>query len=320
MNDDRRSKMAAASMRAHRLGWIGIGRMGYAMAERLAKAGCDITVWNRTRKKAEPLAKSGAKIADSLADLAACDVVFTMVSTGKDVKEVLFGADGVTSKGKAPKIVVDSSSISLEESGEIRAKLAQKGVEMLAAPVSGNDKVVTAGKVMFVISGAKTAYDTARPYLDVLGRGSSYVGEGELARIAKICHNVYLSVVIQSLCEITLLAQKAGMPRHAFLDFMNNSIFGCMFTRYKTPALVNLDFHVTFTPELLRKDIDLGLAAGRELGVPMPLASVTRDLVQTLIGNGYTDKDFAALLLLQAKASGIELKPENVEVSDGLGS
>ena len=312
--------MAAASMRAHRLGWIGIGRMGYAMAERLAKAGCDITVWNRTRKKAEPLAKSGAKIADSLADLAACDVVFTMVSTGKDVKEVLFGADGVTSKGKAPKIVVDSSSISLEESGEIRAKLAQKGVEMLAAPVSGNDKVVTAGKVMFVISGAKTAYDTARPYLDVLGRGSSYVGEGELARIAKICHNVYLSVVIQSLCEITLLAQKAGMPRHAFLDFMNNSIFGCMFTRYKTPALVNLDFHVTFTPELLRKDIDLGLAAGRELGVPMPLASVTRDLVQTLIGNGYTDKDFAALLLLQAKASGIELKPENVEVSDGLGS
>ena len=310
--------MAAQNLKAHKLGMIGIGRMGYAMAERLAKAGCDITVWNRTRKKAEPLAKSGAKIADSLADLAACDIVFTMVSTGKDVKEVLFGADGVTSKGRAPKIVVDTSSISLEESAEIRGKLAQKGVKLLAAPVSGNDKVVKAGKVMFVISGAQAAYDTARPYLDLLGRGSSYVGDGELARIAKICHNVYLSVVIQSLCEITVLAQKAGMPRHAFLDFINNSIFGCMFTRYKTPALVNLDFHVTFTPELLRKDIDLGLAAGREFGVPMPLTSVTRDLVQTLIGHGYTDKDFAALLLLQAKASGIELKSENVEVSDGL--
>jgi 3-hydroxyisobutyrate dehydrogenase len=307
-----------ANTKQHKLGVIGIGRMGYAMAERLAKAGCDITVWNRTRKKAEPLAKSGAKIADSLVDLAACDIVFTMVSTGKDVKEVLFGADGVTSKGRAPKIVVDTSSISLEESAEIRGKLAQKGVKLLAAPVSGNDKVVKAGKVMFVISGAQAAYDTARPYLDLLGRGSSYVGEGELARIAKICHNVYLSVVTQSLCEITVLAQKAGMPRHAFLEFMNNSIFGCMFTRYKTPALVNLDFHVTFTPELLRKDIDLGLAAGREFGVPMPLTSVTRDLVQTLIGHGYTDKDFAALLLLQAKASGIELKSENVEVSDGL--
>ena len=310
--------MVGQNLKAHKLGWIGIGRMGYAMAERLAKAGCDVTVWNRTRKKAEPLTKYGAKIADALPELAACDIVFTMVSTGKDVKEVLFGANGVTSKGRAPKIVVDSSSISLEESGEIRGKLAQKGVKLLAAPVSGNDKVVKAGKVMFVISGAQAAYDTARPYLDLLGRGSSYVGEGELARIAKICHNVYLSVVIQSLCEITVLAQKAGMSRHAFLDFINNSIFGCMFTRYKTPALVNLDFHVTFTPELLRKDIDLGLAAGREFGVPMPLASVTRDLVQTLIGNGYTDKDFAALLLLQAKASGIELKPEHVEVSDGL--
>jgi 3-hydroxyisobutyrate dehydrogenase len=307
-----------ANMRQHRLGWIGIGRMGFAMAERLAKAGCDITVWNRTRSKAEPLAAHGAKIVDSLTDLAGCDIVFTMVSTGKDVKEVLFGPQGVTSKGKAPKIVVDSTSISLEESAEIRRMLGKQGVKLLASPVSGNDKVVKAGKLMFVVSGPQAAYDAARPYLDLMGRGSSYVGDGELSRIAKICHNVYLAVMTQSMCEITVLAQKAGMPRHAFLDFMNNSIFGCMFTRYKTPALVNLDFHVTFTPELLRKDIDLGLSAGREFGVPMPLASLTRDMVQTLIGNGYTEKDFSALLLLQAGASGIELKPENVEVGDGL--
>jgi 3-hydroxyisobutyrate dehydrogenase len=310
--------MTGQNLKAHRLGWIGIGRMGYAMAERLAKAGCDISLWNRTRSKAEPLAAHGAKIVDSLADLADCDVLFTMVSTGKDVKEVLFGAQGVTAKGKAPKIVVDSTSISLEESAEIRQMLGKHGVKLLAAPVSGNDKVVKAGKLMFVVSGPQGAYDAARPYLDLMGRGSSYVGEGELARIAKICHNVMLSVVIQNLCEITVLAEKAGMKRHAFLDFINNSIFGCMFTRYKTPALVNLDFHVTFTPELLRKDIDLGLAAGRQFGVPMPLTSITRDMVQTLIGHGYTDQDFAALLLLQAKASGIELKPENVAVGDGL--
>jgi 3-hydroxyisobutyrate dehydrogenase len=307
-----------ANMKQHKLGWIGIGRMGYAMAERLAKAGCDISVWNRTRAKAEPLAAHGAKIVDALSELAGCDIVFTMVSTGKDVKEVLFGSQGVTAKGKAPKMVVDSTSISLEESAEIREKLAAAGVKLLAAPVSGNDKVVQSGKLMFVVSGPQEAYETARPYLDAMGRGSSYVGEGELSRIAKICHNVHLSVVIQSLCEITLLAQKAGMPRHAFLDFINNSIFGSMFTRYKTPALVNLDFHVTFTPELLRKDIDLGLSAGRQMGVPMPLTSITRDLVQTLIGHGYTDQDFAALIALQAKASGIELKPENVQVSDGL--
>jgi 3-hydroxyisobutyrate dehydrogenase len=307
-----------SDIKKHKLGWIGIGRMGYAMAERLAKAGCDLTVYNRTREKAEPLAKYGAKIVGRPADLAGCDIVFTMVSAGKDVKEVLEGPNGVLSGDGKPKLVVDSSSISLEDSAGIRASLAARGVKLLAAPVSGNAKVIKAGKLMFVVSGAQAAYDEARPYLDVMGRGSSYVGEGELARIAKICHNVYLGVVIQSMCEITILAQKAGMSRQAFLEFMNNSIFGCMFTRYKTPALVNLDMSVTFTPPLLCKDLDLGLDAGRELGVPMPLASLTRDLVQTLIGNGYGAEDFAALIKLQAKASGIELKSENASVTDGL--
>ena len=307
-----------ANMKQHKLGWIGIGRMGYAMAERLAKAGCDITVWNRTRAKAEPLAKAGAKIADSLTDLAGCDIVFTMVSTGKDVKEVLFGPSGVMSKCGKPKIIVDSTSISLEESAEIRAKLTEKGIKLLAAPVSGNAKVIKAGKLTVVASGPQDAFDAVKPYLEAIGRGVSYVGDGELSRIAKICHNVMLGVVIQNLCEITVLAEKAGMKRHAFLDFLNKSVMGSMFTTYKTPALSNLDFHVTFTPELLRKDIDLGLAAGRTYGVPMPTTAITRDIVQTLIGNGYTDQDFSTLLLLQAKASGIELKPENVEIGDGL--
>jgi len=305
-------------MKQHKLGWIGIGRMGYAMAERLAKAGCDITVWNRTRSKAEPLAKSGAKIADKLTDLAGCDIVFTMVSTGKDVKEVLFGASGMLSGGGAPKIIVDSTSISLEESAEIRTKLADKKIQLLAAPVSGNAKVIKAGKLTVVASGPQDAFDAVNPYLQAIGRGVSYVGDGELSRIAKICHNVMLGVVIQNLCEITLLAEKAGMKRHAFLDFLNKSVMGSMFTAYKTPALANLDFHVTFTPELLRKDIDLGLAAGRTYGVPMPTTAITRDLVQTLIGNGYTDQDFSTLLLLQARASGMELKPENVDIGDGL--
>jgi len=306
-----------ANLKQHKLGWIGIGRMGYAMAERLAKSGCDIAVWNRTRSKAEPLKQYGAKVVDTLPELAACDIVFTMVSTGKDVKEVLFGSSGVMSQGKAPKIVVDSTSISLEESAEIRAKLAKQGVKFLAAPVSGNAKVIKAGKLTVVASGPRDAFDAVAPYMQAIGQGVSYVGDGELARIAKICHNVMLGVVIQNLCEITVLAEKAGMQRHAFLDFLNKSVMGSMFTRYKTPAISNLDFHVTFTPELLRKDLDLGLSAGRELGVPMPTTSVARDMVQTLIGHGY-DQDFSQLLLLQAKASGVELKSENVNVSDGL--
>jgi 3-hydroxyisobutyrate dehydrogenase-like beta-hydroxyacid dehydrogenase len=144
------------------------------------------------------------------------------------------------------------------------------------------------------------------------------VGEGELARIVKICHNVFLGVVTQSLAEITVLAQKAGVPRHAFLEFLNQSVMGSTFTRYKTPAFVNLDFKVTFTPELLRKDLDLGLDAGRRHEVPMPLAAATRDLVQSMMGRGMREEDFAQLLLQQAEASGIQLQPEHVEVKDGL--
>ena len=296
------------------VGWIGAGRMGYAMAERLAKGGCDIAVWNRTKAKADPLAKYGAKVVNQLEELSTKDILFVMVSTYDDVKEVLGKA---LAKGK-PKMVVECSSISLEGSAELRKMLQGKGVEYLAAPVSGNAKVIKAGKLTFVVSGPKSAYETAKPYLDIMGTGSSYVGEGELARIAKICHNVMLGVVIQNLCEVTILAQKAGMPRHAFLDFLNKSVMGSMFTRYKAPALVNLDFHVTFTPKLLRKDLDLGLDAGRRFEVPMPLASATRDLIQSMIGRGWTEQDFATLLLQQAQASGIELEPENVDVKDGL--
>ncbi|HEU5177919.1 MAG TPA: NAD(P)-dependent oxidoreductase, partial [Burkholderiales bacterium] len=297
-------------------GWIGAGRMGYAMAERLAKGGCDISVWNRTKAKADPLSKYGAKVVNQLEELSAKDILFVMVSTYDDVKEVIGKA---LAKGK-PKMVVECSSISLEGSAELRKMLASKGVEYLAAPVSGNAKVIKAGKLTFVVSGPKAAYEKAKPYLDMMGVGSSYVGEGELSRIAKICHNVHLGVVIQSLCEITILAEKVGMPRHAFLDFLNKSVMGSMFTRYKTPALVNLDFHVTFTPKLLRKDLDLGLDAGREFEVPMPLTSLTRDLLQQMIGQGMTEQDFSTLLLAQAKASGLELKPENQEVGDGLSS
>ena len=312
------------------IGWIGAGRMGYEMALRLAKAGCDLTVYNRTRAKAEPLEKYGAKIASKVSELAACDVVFCIVSTYADVKEVVAGTDGLLSQAKdgaktdaaskraAPGIFIDCTSISLEGSAELREILAAHGTQMLAAPVSGNAKVIKSGKLSFVCSGPQAVFDEVLPLLKLIAPAASYVGEGELARIVKICHNVFLGVMIQSLCEIIILAEKAGVPRHAFLDFINQSVMGSVFSRYKTPALVNLDFKVTFTPYLLRKDMDLGLDAGRRFDVPLPLASITRDLVQSMMGKGMTELDFSTLLLQQAQASGIELNPENVAVSDGL--
>lgn len=262
------------------LGWIGAGRMGFPMADRLARAGCDLTIWNRTRAKAVPLEAHGGKVADNLIQLAERDIVFSMVATQDDLQTVLFGDGGVFTGDKAPKIVVDSSTISAEASAQIRQRLAARGTEYLAAPVSGNGKCVKAGKLSIVASGSKAVFEQVRPYLEVIGGlGATYVGEGELARIVKICHNVLLGVVTQSLSELMVLAQKAGVPRHLFMDFMNKSVMGSVFSRYKTPGWVNLDWSVTFTPELMRKDMDLGLGLGRRHEVPMPTASVVRDVM-----------------------------------------
>jgi 3-hydroxyisobutyrate dehydrogenase-like beta-hydroxyacid dehydrogenase len=306
-------------MKKHRIGWIGAGRMGVSMVSRLLKKGCDVAVYNRTRSKAEPLAALGAQIVDAPSALADREIVFTMVAGDSDLADVVTGPTGLLSRAdRKPKILIDSTTVSQEASARVRAAAAAVGCAMLAAPVSGNPKVVKAGRLSLVVSGARDAYEEALPYLESLGEGVSYVGDGDLARIVKVCHNVFLGVITQSLAEITVLAQKAGVPRHALLDFINKSVLGSTFTRYKTPAFVNLDFTPTFTPVLLRKDLDLGLAAARKLDVPMPVAALVREIVQSLIGNGYVDCDFAALLALEAKAARVAIEPENLVLSDGL--
>lgn len=303
----------------HKLGWIGTGRMGFRLADRLLEAGCDLAIYNRTRSKAEPLAQKGGKLVGSPGDLADRDIVFSIVAGDDDFRAITIGSEGVLAqKGAAPEILIDSTTISAGVSAEVRASGERVGTSLLAAPVSGNPGVVAAGKLTLVCSGPRDAYRTAQPYLDLLGAGTTYVGDGDAARLAKICHNLMLGVVTQSLAEITVLAEKAGLERSAFLEFLNKSVMGSVFTRYKTPAFVNLDYHPTFTPVLLRKDFDLGLQAARDLDVPMPVAALVHEIVQGVIGNGSTDDDFAIMLEYQARASGLKLEPENVEVSDGL--
>jgi 3-hydroxyisobutyrate dehydrogenase len=314
-----------------KIGWIGMGRMGFPMAERLLKAGHDVAIWNRTRAKAEPLAAKGGKVVDKLSELAGVDVLFSIVSTGKDLEQVYFGGDGVFAgrNGKVPPIVVDCSTIAVDESAAIRERLQAAGADFISAPVSGNAKVIKAGKLSAVASGTEASFRKVEPLIQIFApNGVSYVGEGELARVCKIAHNVMLGVVIENLIEITLLANKLGVPRHAFLAFMNNSVMGSTFTRYKSPALVNLDWTTTFTPELLRKDLDLGLELGREMDVPMPVTAAAREMLQSHFGAAtlkadpekYLRGDFAALIETMALAAGMKLESENKQVPTGLES
>jgi len=301
------------------IGWIGAGRMGAELVGRLLAAGYDVAVYNRTRAKAEALAGRGATVVDRPVDLAGRDVVFTMVAASADLEQVTSGEGGLfTDPETAPKVLIDSSTVSQEASAGVRVAARKRGAELLAAPVSGNPKVVAAGKLTLAVSGPRSVFDEVEPVLRVLGRGVTYVGEDEVARLVKIAHNVFLGVVIQSLAEITVLAEKGGVSRAAFLEFLNDSVLGSVFTRYKSPALVNLDFTPTFTMPLLRKDFDLGLAAARSLEAPMPIASATAQLVASAVGAGYTEEDFATLVLEQARRAGLTLESENAAVDDGL--
>jgi 3-hydroxyisobutyrate dehydrogenase len=304
--------------RRHRLGWLGTGRMGAALSYRLLDAGCDVTIFNRTRAKAEPLTAAGAKIASTVAELGSVDILFVTVGTSQDLIDALTGPAGLISGGRAPSVVVDCSTVSAEASEQVRQALVAHGCALLAAPLMGNPRVAEVGRLTFAVSGARAVFETVSPYLDLLGAAATYVGDGELARTVKLCHNLFLGVVTQSLAEVTVLAEKSGISRQALLACLNNSVMGSTFSRYKTPAFVNLDFHPTFTSSLLRKDFDLGLAAARELEVPMPIASAAYQLVQGLVGYGFSEDDFAALLVLQARSAGLELASENAEISDGL--
>jgi 3-hydroxyisobutyrate dehydrogenase len=312
-----------------KIGWIGVGRMGTPMAARLLRAGYPVAIWNRTPAKAKTEELKGATVVDSRAKLADVDVLFTMLSTGRDVLDVCFGPEGMFRDGvkTMPKLLVDSSTIGMDESAEVRAGLDRRGVQFLAAPVSGNPKCVRAGKFCCVVSGPREAYDKVKPLLLAIApRGATYAGEGELSRMCKIAVNILLAVINENMMEVTLLAQKAGIARHAFLEFLNDSVVGSVFTRYKTPALVNLDFTTTFPPTGQRKDLDLGLRLARELEVPMPVTAATREMLQAHIGVGWTKpdpeafigRDFAAMFETMALIAGVKLESENIAVSDGL--
>jgi 3-hydroxyisobutyrate dehydrogenase len=300
------------------IGWIGAGRMGAQLIQRLLDAGYDVAVYNRTASKVQPLVDAGARHIERPVDLADRDLVFSMVSADKDLEAVLLGENGLLTGETAPRIVADVSTVSVATSEKVRAVATERGTAFLATPVSGNPAVIAAGKLTVAVSGPREVFDEVEPVLQVFGRGVTYVGDGEVARLVKIAHNVFLGVVTQSLAEITVLAQKGGVSREAFLSFLNDSVMGSVFTGYKTPAFVNLDFTATFTMPLLQKDFDLGLDAAYRLGAPMPIASATRQIVAQEVGEGNTELDFATLLLRVAKGAGLDLVPENAAVTDGL--
>jgi 3-hydroxyisobutyrate dehydrogenase-like beta-hydroxyacid dehydrogenase len=292
----------------HHIGWLGTGRMGSAMVERLMATGAAVTVWNRTASKTAPLIELGATRADTVSDLARCDIVFTSVTSSADLLAVTLGPEGLFSAfdaQSAPRIVVDTSTVSTEAAAEVRAEAAGRGIGFLSAPISGNASVVAGGQASIIASGPRPVFDTVLPYLQAIAPSVTYAGASEEARLVKLAHNLMVGMVTEALAEVTVLAEKGGVAPSAFLDFIDGSVLGSVFIGYKGLAMRNHDYEPTFTTELLRKDFDLGLGAARSLEVPMPVAATTYQAIQTAIGHGYGKSDFATLYEVAARAAAL---------------
>ena len=295
------------------LGWLGTGRMGAALAGRLIDAGEDVTVWNRTAVKAQPLVTRGARAVGRITDLGRCDIVFVTVSGPRDLEEVVYGEQGLLSGESKPGMVVDCSTVSASASARVRAAAGAAGVGFLAAPISGNPHVVATGGACIVASGPSESFRLAKPYLDTMAKVAVYAGEAEQSRLVKLCHNLYLGMMVQALVEVTTLAEKGGTDRAAFLEFLGGTVVASEWVRRRTGDLVSRDWTPTFTTELLRKDFDLGLEAARSLEVPMPVAAAVHQLIQSAIGVGLRHEDFLSLYDQQARGAGLALDSESEE-------
>jgi 3-hydroxyisobutyrate dehydrogenase-like beta-hydroxyacid dehydrogenase len=318
------------STKPRSIGWLGTGRMGAAMAARLIDAGEDVTVWNRTPSKTGPLVARGARAVERITDLGGCDVVFVMVSTPGDLEEVVCGEQGLLSADRAgadragaelagaelagaelagadrgPVTIVDCSTVSEEASARVRAAVNAAGADFLAAPVSGNPHVVAEGGCCIVASGPAEVFQRVRPYLEEIAKVAVHAGEEEQSRLVKLCHNLYLGMMVQALAEVTSLAEKGGTDRAAFLEFLGGTVVASDWVRKRTDALVRRDWTPTFTTELLRKDFDLGLDAARSLEVPMPVGGLVYQLIQSAIGTGLRHEDFLSLYELQAAGAAL---------------
>lgn len=296
--------------------WLGVGRMGEAMAERLLAAGVHVQAWNRTPDKVAGLLAQGATPLASPA-LSEAPVAFSMVLNDEALDRLGHDDDGILAGTRPPGVWVDCSTVSPEASERAARAAAARGTAFVCAPVSGNPLVVRSGNLIFAVSGPPAAVAAATPLLREIGRGVHVVGEAHEARVVKLCTNLVLAVLTQALAEALVLGESHGVRRGALMEFINDSAIGSPFTRYKTDAFVRLDLAPAFTPRGQRKDLRLALRLGAEQEVPMPVSSATEVEFSRLVASGLgvdelgADLDFASLILLAAREAGLAIEPEH---------
>jgi 3-hydroxyisobutyrate dehydrogenase-like beta-hydroxyacid dehydrogenase len=289
------------------LGFIGLGTMGSGMVKRLLAAGHTVHGYNRTKAKAQVLLDAGMKWAETPAQAArAADVVFSMITDTNALRAVTGGPDGILSALGPGKIYIDMSTVSPAASREIAEQVAAKGAHMLDAPVSGSVSTLEEGKLSIMAAGERAAFERVESILKDIGPKVTYVGANGLAVSIKIATNLNLIVQMLAFSEGILLAEKSGIPRETAVEVFLNSVMASPMIKYRGPFVLKMPEEAWASVNLMQKDMLLALELGRGLGVPLPTAAVTNEMLTAARAMGFADKDFAVLFEVLAKMAGLK--------------
>lgn len=289
------------------LGYIGLGVMGGGVARRLLDAGHTVTVWNRTREKADPLLEAGAQWANSPREVAErSEIAFTMVTNTAAVKAVVEGPDGILAGLARGKVYIDMSTASPANTRELAAQVAEAGAHMLDAPVSGSVITLEQGKLSIMVGGDADVFERVKPVLEAIGPRVFHLGPNGAAVSMKIAINLSLAVQMLAFSEGVLLAEKSGISREKAVEVMLASVIASPMVAYRGPFVLKHPDEAWFDCRMMQKDMNLALELGRELEVPLPTTAVTNELLTAANAMGVGDKDFAALFDVLAAMSGVK--------------
>ncbi|MEO8594257.1 MAG: NAD(P)-dependent oxidoreductase [Candidatus Solibacter sp.] len=281
-----------------KLGFLGLGLMGYPMARNLLRAGHEVAVWSNTASKAQKLAdtEKGKFCATPKEVATHADIVFLCVGDTAMANEVILGAEGIIEGAHSGMTVVDCSTVAVSASRKIGEALKAKGVDFLDAPVTGSTPGAESGNLTFMIGGPQEVFDRIRPLLDPMGKKVYYCGPAGMGLQAKLTQNLVLSNILMAFNEGMVLATKGGMDPKLMLEILDNSAAKSGLINYKAPFVFKRDFTTNFSVKWMHKDIGLMLESGQELGVPLFLTGLTRQLFQTAIAAGHGDEDICSTI------------------------
>jgi 3-hydroxyisobutyrate dehydrogenase-like beta-hydroxyacid dehydrogenase len=287
------------------VGFVGLGTMGGGMAKRLMEQGHSVTGYNRTRSKAERLIADGLRWAETPREVAeVAEVTFSMVRDTEALSAIAAEPDGILAGLGPGKVWVDMSTVSPAASRDLAARVADRGAQMLDAPVSGTVVTLEEGKLSIMVGGDPRTLDRVRPILEDIGPTVTHVGGNGQAVLMKIATNLSLAVQMLAFSESVLLAEKGGIARETAVKVLLNSVMASPMVRYRGPLVLEMPDETWFDVNMMQKDMLLALEAGRQLDVPLPTTAVTNELLTAARAMGLQEQDFAVLFHVLARMAG----------------